>query len=536
MSKKFYITTPIYYPSASPHLGHAYCTTMCDIIARGKRLRGFDTYFLTGLDEHGEKIEDNAKAAGVTPQEFVDKVSVKFLDLWKTLCISNDDFIRTTQPRHYETVQKIFSSFAKNDDVYLSSYKGWYCVHEESYWTDTQVVGDNHLCPECGRPCEEKSEPAYFFRCNKYVKDLLAFYDANPKFITPEGRKAEMVNNFIKPGLNDLCVSRTTFDWGIPVKEAPGHVVYVWLDALTNYITALGYLQPDDSKFKKYWQDPDCEIVHVIGADITRFHTIYWPMFLEAMGLREPSRVFVHGLMMMKDGKMSKSKGNVIPVPPLVERFGVDAVRYYLCREIVFGLDGQFTPEQFVDRLNGDLANNLGNLLNRVIPMIIKYCGGVVPAFKGDLNEKDKALHEMATKTVASYEVLNDDLKVTEAYGTVMDFVSAANKYVADSEPWNLAKDPAKKDELDSCMAHLANAIFLAGCLLSPILVTKSEKLYDQLGVPAAMRNYESATKFGSLQGVKVEKQDPLFPRLDPTTEVQFIKDLMAAPKEKAAA
>jgi len=536
MSKKFYITTPIYYPSASPHLGHAYCTTMCDIIARGKRLRGFDTYFLTGLDEHGEKIEDNAKAAGVTPQQFVDSVAVKFLDLWKILHISNDDFIRTTQPRHYETVQKIFSTFAKNDDVYLSSYKGWYCVHEESYWTDTQVVGDNHLCPECGRPCEEKAEPAYFFRCGKYVQDLLGFYDKNPKFITPEGRKAEMINNFIKPGLNDLCVSRTTFDWGIPVKEAPGHVVYVWLDALTNYITALGYLQPDDSKFKKYWQDPDCEIVHVIGADITRFHTIYWPMFLEAMGLREPSRVFVHGLMMMKDGKMSKSKGNVIPVPPLVDRFGVDAVRYYLCREIVFGSDGQFTPEQFVDRLNGDLANNLGNLLNRVIPMISKYCDGVVPAFEGDLNEKDKALHELADKTVSAYEVLNDDLKVTEAYGAVMDFVSAANKYVADSEPWNLAKDPAKKKELDSCMSHLANAIFLAGCLLSPILVTKSEKLYDQLGVPAAMRNYETATKFGSLSGVKVQKQDPLFPRLDVASEVQFIKDLMAAPKEKAAA
>jgi methionyl-tRNA synthetase len=535
MSKKFYITTPIYYPSASPHLGHAYCTTMCDIIARGKRLRGFDTYFLTGLDEHGEKIQDNAIAAGVTPQEFVDKVAVKFTDLWKILDISYDDFIRTTQPRHYETVQKIFSSFVKNNDVYLSSYKGWYCVHEESYWTETQV-GEKHLCPECGRPCEQKEEPAYFFKCNKYVDDLLKFYDKNPKFITPESRKNEMVNNFIKPGLNDLCVSRTTFDWGIPVKEAPGHVVYVWLDALTNYITALGYLQKDDSKFKKYWMDPDTEIVHVIGADITRFHTIYWPMFLEAMGLREPSRVFVHGLMMMKDGKMSKSKGNVIPVPPLVERFGVDAVRLYLCREIIFGQDGQFTPEQFVERLNADLANNLGNLLNRTVSMIIKYFDGVVPAYEGDLNDLDKNLTQMAEKTVKAYEYLNDDLKVTEAYAAVFDLVSAANKYIEESAPWALAKDPSKSKELASCMAHLANAIYLCGMLLSPILVTKSAKIFDQLGVPEAMRNYESATKFGSLSLVKVVKGDQLFPRLDTATEVQFIKDLMAAPKEKAAA
>lgn len=264
MNKKFYITTPIYYPSARPHLGHAYCTTICDVIARGKRLRGYDTYFLTGLDEHGEKIEKNAEAKGVKPQEFVDEVATTFTNLWSLLHISNDDFIRTTQERHTSTVQKIFSRMVNQGDVYLSSYSGWYCVHEESYWTETQV-GEKHLCPECGRPCEQKQEAAYFFKCSKYVDDLLRFYDANPKFITPEGRKAEMVNNFIKPGLNDLCVSRTSFSWGIPVKETPGHVVYVWLDALTNYITALGYLQKDDSKFQKYWMDPSTEIVHVIG-------------------------------------------------------------------------------------------------------------------------------------------------------------------------------------------------------------------------------------------------------------------------------
>lgn len=535
MSKKFYITTPIYYPSASPHLGHAYCTTMCDIIARGKRLRGFDTYFLTGLDEHGEKIEDNAKAKGLTPQEFVDGVAEKFLSLWNVMRISNDGFIRTTDPRHVETVSKIFTKFLNNDDVYLGSYSGWYCVHEETFYTDTQV-GEEHLCPECHRPVEKKEESAYFFRCKKYVKDLLAFFEKNPKFIEPTSRKTEMINNFIKPGLNDLCVTRTSFDWGIPVKEAPGHVIYVWLDALTNYISALGYLQKDDSNFQKFWQDPECEIVHVIGADITRFHTIYWPMFLDALSLRKPSRIFVHGLMMMKDGKMSKSKGNVIPVPPLVEHFGVDAVRYYLAREITFGQNGEFTPEQFVERLNSDLANNFGNLLNRTLGMITKYFDGVIPTYPGDLNELDAKLSSLAKKTVLDYERLNDDLKVTEAYAEVMELVDAANKYVQESEPWTLAKDETKKAELASCMAHLANVIFLSGTLLSPILVTKAKSLFDQLGVPEEMRTYDFATNFGSLGNVKISKAEPLFPRLDALKEVEFIKEIMAAPKEKAAA
>lgn len=535
MKKKFYITTPIYYPSASPHLGHAYCTTLCDIIARGKRLRGYDVFFLTGLDEHGEKIEKNAISKGLKPQEFVDEIAEKFTSLWATMKISNDGFIRTTDPKHVESVQKIFSDFLAIDDVYKGSYKGWYCVHEESYWTETQV-GPEHLCPECGRPVEEKEESAYFYRCGKHVPELLKIYDENPDFITPRGRKDEMLNNFIKPGLNDLCVTRTTFDWGIPIKEDEGHVVYVWLDALTNYITALGYKQEDDHNFQYFWNDPNTEIVHVIGADITRFHTIYWPMFLSSLGLRQPNRVFVHGLMMMKDGKMSKSKGNVIPVPPMVDHFGVDAVRYYLCREIIFGLDGQFTPEQFVERLNADLANNFGNLLNRTLGMITKYFDGVIPEYKGELTDFDKEFRAKAEETIKTYEKLNDNLEVTEAYGAVIDLVSAANKYIQDCEPWTLAKDPAKKEELESCMAHLASVIFLSGTLLSPILVTKSEALYDQLGIPAELRNYDSATSFAPLGGIHINKGEPLFPRLEVEKEIEYIKDIMAGPKEKAAA
>ena len=533
MTKKFYITTPIYYPSAAPHLGHAYCTTMCDVIARSKKLRGYETFFLTGLDEHGEKIQKNAEAKGVTPQEFVDEVATRFTSLWDAMKIEYNDFIRTTQPRHVETVQKIFSRMVEQGDIYLSTYTGWYCVHEESYWTETQV-GEEHLCPECGRPVEKKDEEAYFFDCKKYVEPLLAYYDVNPLFITPESRKNEMVNTFIKPGLQDLCVSRTSFSWGVPVLENEKHVVYVWLDALTNYITALGYLQPDDTNFKKFWLDPDSEIVHVIGADINRFHTIYWPMFLDSLGLRKPNRVYVHGLLMMKDGKMSKSKGNTISAYPLIERYGVDAVRYYMVSEVPFGENGTFTPEQFVLRINVDLANNIGNLLNRTVSMIEKYYSGTIPAFPGDLDAIDEEVSSLLRTTISAYETLNDNLQVTEAYARVMELVGRANKDIEEKAPWALAKDPSKEKELASVMSHLAQVLYAAGLMLSPIFVEKAPEIFASLGLEKGL--YEDAAKFGCLDGKTVHKGAQLFPRLDTEKEVEAIKEMMAAPKEKAAA
>ena len=338
MKNKFYITTPIYYPSAEAHIGHAYCTTMCDILARSKRMRGYETYFLTGTDEHGEKIQKKAAEKGVTPQQYVDEIAEKFKKLWAAMKISNDDFIRTTEERHIKVVQDVFSKMLKNDDIYLGKYSGWYCTPCESFWTDTQV-GEEHLCPDCHRPVHRAEEECYFFKTSKYVDKLVEFYNANPKFITPVSRKNEMMNTFINKGLEELCVSRTSFDWGIPVKENDKHVLYVWLDALCNYITALGYDTDHPELFRKFWEDPDCEIVHVVGADITRFHVIYWPMFLFSLGLRQPDRVFVHGLLDLNGEKMSKSRGNVVSPFPLIERYGVDTVRWFLAKEFSFGSD-----------------------------------------------------------------------------------------------------------------------------------------------------------------------------------------------------
>lgn len=526
MKKRFYITTPIYYPSAKLHIGHAYCTTLTDVFARYKRLRGFECRFLTGADEHGQKIEKNAALAGKTPQEFVDGIVEGFYKLWEVLKISNDDFIRTTQERHTKVVQGIFSYMLDKGDIYLGKYEGWYCKECEAFWTETQV-GEQHLCPDCHREVQTAQEEAYFFKTSKYVDQLLKFYDENPKFLVPESRKNEMINTFIKPGLEDLCVSRTSFSWGIPVKENPKHVIYVWLDALTNYISALGYDSDHPELFEKFWQDPESETIHILGADITRFHAIYWPMFLMSLGLRLPDREFIHGLLMMKDGKMSKSKGNVVDPFPLIERYGVDAVRYYLAREVIFGQDGQFTPEQFVERINMDLANSLGNLLNRTVSMINKYFDGVIPVYQGKITAFDGDLEGICEKSVKNYETLLDDLKITDAIVAANEIVTRANKYIDETAPWALAKDPNKQKDLASVMNHLANAIFIAGMLLKPVLVTASDKLFDQLGLDEKLRKYENVYKFGIVGDIKVNKGEQLFPRLDDAIEVAFIQEMM---------
>ncbi len=528
--KRFYITTPIYYPSAKLHIGHAYCTTLTDVFARYKRLRGFECYFLTGADEHGLKIEKNAAAAGKTPQEFVDGIVEGFYKLWDLLKISNDDFIRTTQERHTKVVQDIFTKMLNQGDIYLGKYSGWYCTPCESFWTDTQV-GPDHVCPDCGRPVQLAEEESYFFKTSKYVDKLLEFYDQNPGFLTPESRKNEMINTFIKPGLDDLCVSRTSFTWGVQIRENPKHVIYVWLDALTNYITALGYDSENPEKFNKFWQDPECEIIHILGADITRFHAIYWPMFLESLGLRKPDREFVHGLLMMKDTKMSKSKGNVVDPFPLVERYGVDAVRYYLAREVVFGSDGSFSPEQFVERINQDLANALGNLLNRTVSMVIKYFGGVVPQYQGRVTEFDRDLELTAKTAIESYETNLDDLKITDAIVAANELVFRANKYIDETQPWALAKDPSKVHELESVMTHLVNSLYIAGMLLKPVLVTASDKLFEQIGVSGDLAKYENIYNYGCVGGLTVVKKDQLFPRLDAAIEVPYIQELMGGNK-----
>jgi methionyl-tRNA synthetase len=527
--KSFYITTPIYYPSAKLHIGHAYCTTLADTIARYKRLTGVDTYFLTGADEHGEKIQKNAEAAGKTPQEFVDNIVAGIQDLWKSLDISNDDFIRTTQERHTKVIQKIFTKFVEQGDIYLGEYKGWYCTPCESFWTDTQV-GENHICPDCGRPVHEAKEEAYFFKMSKYSDRLVDFYEKHPQFITPESRKNEMINNFIKPGLEDLCVSRTSFTWGIPVNENPKHVVYVWLDALFNYISALGFLSDDDSKYQKFWSE-DTEIVHLVGADITRFHTIYWPIFLMALGLRIPDRVFVHGLLMMKDGKMSKSKGNVVAPGPLIERYGLDAVRYYMVSEVTFGQDGQFTPEQFVERLNMDLANSFGNLLSRTVSMIIKYFDGVIPAYEGEVTEFDHDLEAVGRHSIEMYYNDMEDLKVTEAFQEVFTYISRANKYIEETKPWELAKDENNKKALGSVMNHLANALRQTAIMLSPVLLHSTKELFNQLGLSNDLTTWESINSFDKLGGQVVTKGNNLFPRLKADEEVAYIKDLMGGNK-----
>ncbi|PTX55224.1 methionyl-tRNA synthetase [Melghirimyces profundicolus] len=520
----FYITTPIYYPNDNLHIGHAYTTVAGDAMARYKRLRGYDVMYLTGTDEHGQKIQRRAEEMGMDPQTFVDGIVKGIRELWDKLEISYDDFIRTTEPRHKKVAQKLFKRLLDQGDIYLDEYEGWYCTPCESFWTERQLKDGN--CPDCGRPVEKVREESYFFRMGKYADRLLKYYEENPEFIQPESRKNEMIQNFIKPGLEDLAVSRTTFDWGIPVPGNPKHVMYVWIDALTNYISALDYGAEDDSKYRTYWPAD----VHLVGKDIVRFHTIYWPIILMALDLPLPKQVYGHGFFMMKDGKMSKSKGNVVDPIPLVDRYGLDPVRYYLLREVPFGSDGVFTPEGFVERTNADLANDLGNLLHRTLTMVKKYAGGVVPKPLEDTTAGDEKLKLLAKETVQKVEAAMDKMKFSVALVSIWELVRGTNRYLEATMPWELAKAPEKKEVLGSVLYHVVESLRMVSILIQPFLVRTPLRMWELLGLDAASEavSWESLYRFGSYPaGTKVKKAKPLFPRLDVEEEAKEIVRMM---------
>ena len=505
--KKFYITTPIYYPSANFHIGHCYTTIVADAIARYKRLTGYDVFYLTGTDEHGEKIQKKANEAGVTPKEYVDKIVANAKDLWKSLDISYDKFIRTTDEEHVKCVQKIFERLYKQGDIYKGEYKGLYCTPCESFWTETQLT--NGKCPDCGREVHEVSEEAYFFKLSKYQDRLIKYYEENPDFIEPESRKNEMVNNFIKPGLADLCVSRTSFDWGIPVTFDDKHVVYVWLDALTNYISALGYLSDDDSLFKKYWP---CDL-HIVGKEIIRFHTIVWPIMLMALDLPLPKKVFGHGWLVIDGGKISKSLGNYKDPREYIDAYGVDAIRYFALREVPFGSDGSFSEEALINRTNGDLANILGNLVNRTIGMVNKYFDGEV-SNKGASEEIDNSLIKEAEELYTKVENYMNKLEIPKALDTIFDLFRSCNKYIDDTTPWILAKDENKKERLATVLYNLIESIRIGTVLLKPFMPDTAEKIFKQINTDNT--SYESVKVFGGYNsGTKVGTPEVLFQRIE---------------------
>ena len=513
MNKNYYITTPIYYPSGALHIGHCYCTVAADSIARYKRLKGYDVRFLTGTDEHGQKIEEKAKAAGVTPQEYVDNIVAGIKDLWRDLDISNDDFIRTTEERHTQIVQKIFKKLYDQGDIYKGEYEGKYCTPCESFWTESQLVDGK--CPDCGREVKLVKEESYFFKLSKYQDRLVKYIEEHPDFIQPESRKNEMINNFIKPGLEDLCVSRTSFSWGIPVSFDPKHVVYVWLDALTNYITALGYLSDDETNFNKFWPAD----LHLVGKEIVRFHTIIWPIMLMALDLPLPKQVFGHGWLVINDGqKIGKSFGNYVPPQEYISKYSLDAVRYYLLREVPFGSDGNFTEDALVQRINSDLANDLGNLLSRTVAMIEKYFGGVIPEAKTS-NQYSEDLKAVIAKAINDVESYMDKLEIGKGLEAIWNIISRANKYIDETTPWILAKDEAKRDELATVMYNLAETLRIVSILIRPYLTRTPAKMWEQLGI-TENTEWEDAKTFGLLKvGTTVKKSDNLFPRIEKKQE-----------------
>lgn len=522
----FYITTPIYYPSAKLHIGHAYSTVATDAIARYHRLRGEDVMFLTGTDEHGQKIEEKAKAAGITPKQYVDHVVSGIKDLWKLMDISYDKFIRTTDDYHEKAVQKIFKQLYDQGDIYKGSYEGWYCTPCESFWTETQLVDGK--CPDCGREVRRTSEEAYFFRLSKYQDQLIKLFEEHPEFLEPASRRNEMLNNFIKPGLEDLCVSRTSFTWGVPVTFDPKHIVYVWVDALSNYITALGYGSEDDSLYQKYWPAD----IHLVGKEIVRFHTIIWPAMLMALNLPLPKKVLGHGWLILEGGKMSKSKGNVVDPVVLCERYGVDAIRYFLLRDIPFGSDGTFSNEALITRINSDLANDLGNLVSRTVAMVNKYFGGTIPTER-TAGEFDEDLIALATATKAKVEAYADEMQFSQALTELWALISRTNKYIDETAPWVLAKDEANRARLAAVMYNLCEAIRIISILVSPFLPHTAPKIQAQLGAPADVLSWEQAGEWGLLPaGFSVQKGEIIFPRIDIAKELAELEAQQKAARE----
>ena len=526
----YYITTPIYYPSSNLHIGHTYCTVMADAMARFKRLQGYDVHFLTGTDEHGQKIQTKAEEAGVTPKEYVDNVVAGIKDLWKTMEISYDDFIRTTEPRHMERVQKIWKRMYDKGDIYKGAYEGLYCKECEAFWTETQAV--NNVCPDCGRPVQHASEEAYFFKLSNYADKILKLYDEHPEFLEPETRRNEM-RNFINQGLEDLCVSRCTFDWGIPVPNDPKHVMYVWVDALSNYITALG--GPDDSEeFNKYWPAD----VHLVGKEIVRFHSIIWPAMLMSADLPLPKKVLGHGWLLLGGEKVSKSKAakgmDVVDPVILIDRYGIDALKYFLLREYTFGQDGNFTNEVMLKRINFDLANDIGNLLSRTVSMIEKYCGGVVPQAKTH-DETDEDLKNIAVSAASKVSDEMDKFAFNMALERIWTVVRRANKYIDEKAPWILAKDEAKKDELDTVMNHLAETLRIVSILIYPFMHTTSEKIRKQLGIEGDII-WEDSEVFNMMNGEQVKKGEQIFPRLDVEKELAELTKIAEEEAAKKAA